>query len=459
MAMLNNFSMKFVGGRADAHTGAFPANRVVSPDSASRSSATGIKKHVSSELKHSHVHSENFKTALNQASNNVSLPKQNVSSKNKTHKDNKGDKKNDGLGLVLYANMHLRTNEKQTIIGSSSTNGGNISKNDASDKKGVKKNNLKGDMKNKKPDKHADDNLLNKNTIKNEITVINTIKSNLHSFSEIDSNKRSKGVLVDQLNKARIISKHKDVSDLKSGKAVNKGSIKGKSNLVVAMNFALHNYEKRSNLAHSHTKTANSFAITKGMNFLSNSSVLHSTLGNLNVKHVGQNIASGQMSNFIPENSESSGAITVNSVMFMIKKNIQSAVITLKPPSLGHVKVEIAMENVTSNLNDGVNKGKTITINMLAQNDAAKNILQSSSPNLQNTLKGQGFSSVNLNINLSSGGNDQGRGNNSGVNKNTFTNFGGGLHNTDKDGIVGSSSVANMQRYIYNPLAIVDYFV
>ena len=161
--------------------------------------------------------------------------------------------------------------------------------------------------------------------------------------------------------------------------------------------------------------------------------------------------------------TSASGSIAVNSVMFMLNKNVQSAVLTLTPPSLGSVKISIALNNPSSGLNSlnsaASNGGGSITINMLAQNDAAKNILQSSSGSLQNALKNQGYSSINLNISSGSSYNSQ-TGNNGNENfKNPFidNSYNGGSFANKASGTDAFSS-ASAAAY-RNPDSLVDYFV
>ncbi|MCL4322298.1 MAG: flagellar hook-length control protein FliK [Deltaproteobacteria bacterium] len=244
---------------------------------------------------------------------------------------------------------------------------------------------------------------------------------------------------------------------------VNSGSINNnniKRDISNIFNFTVQNYETKLDLARSNLKNDNNLTINKSIDFLNNPGLSNSNSGNLNGKQQGFNAGSGQVNvNGLnnAENGEPSGKIAINSVMFMVKKNIQSATITLKPPSLGNVKIDIVLKNLQSNLitADG---GKAITINMLAQNDAAKNMLQSSSSNLQNALKGQGFSQVNLNVNLDSGRNNQNGNNNEEINKNKlFKNYPGGSVNGGKAVPGGSFSGFNLAHY--NPDAIIDYFI
>ncbi len=159
---------------------------------------------------------------------------------------------------------------------------------------------------------------------------------------------------------------------------------------------------------------------------------------------------------------ETSGSTAINSVMFMLRKNVQSATITLNPASLGTVKINISLSGANSALNplnqSAVSNG-SITVNMLAQNEAAKNILQSSSDSLQNALKNQGFSSINLNISTGSGYNNGNENNGSGAFKNPFAgvNYNGGYSNGSQGQETVSAAINNLSTR--NPNALVDYFV
>jgi hypothetical protein len=159
---------------------------------------------------------------------------------------------------------------------------------------------------------------------------------------------------------------------------------------------------------------------------------------------------------------ETSGSTAINSVMFMLRKNVQSATITLNPASLGTVKINISLSGANSALNplnqSAVSNG-SITVNMLAQNEAAKNILQSSSDSLQNALKNQGFSSINLNISTGSGYNNGNGNNGSGAFKNPFAgvNYNGGYSNGSQGQETVSAAINNLSTR--NPNALVDYFV
>ena len=159
---------------------------------------------------------------------------------------------------------------------------------------------------------------------------------------------------------------------------------------------------------------------------------------------------------------ETSGSTAINSVMFMLRKNIQSATITLNPASLGTVKINISLSGANPALNplnqSAVSNG-SITVNMLAQNEAAKNILQSSSDSLQNALKNQGFSSINLNISTGSGYNNGNGNDGSGAFKNPFAgvNYNGRYSNGSQGQETVSAAINNLSTR--NPNALVDYFV
>ena len=160
---------------------------------------------------------------------------------------------------------------------------------------------------------------------------------------------------------------------------------------------------------------------------------------------------------------ETTGSLAINSVMFMLRRNVQSAVITLNPASLGTVKINISLNpaNSLNAFNQAVSSGSAITVNMLAQNEAAKNALQASSDSLQNALKNQGFSTINLNISTGSGYNN---GNGGGANEsfnNAFASGNAGYNSGFSNGAAETQTVsagANALRY-GNPNALVDYFV
>ncbi len=181
----------------------------------------------------------------------------------------------------------------------------------------------------------------------------------------------------------------------------------------------------------------------------------------------GLNLSGGNIAGLDDSSGGTNAASAVNSVMFMLRKNVQSAVITLNPASLGTVKINISLNNPNSalnSLNQSAASNGAITINMLAQNEAAKNMLQSSSDLLQNALKNQGFSSINLNISTGSGYNNQ-NGNGGETLKNPFTgaNYNGGFSNgtsgPDSDLVLGAVS-NGVNNFMYrNPNSLVDYFV
>ncbi len=160
---------------------------------------------------------------------------------------------------------------------------------------------------------------------------------------------------------------------------------------------------------------------------------------------------------------ETTGSLAINSVMFMLRRNVQSAVITLNPASLGTVKINISLNpsNSLNAFNQAISSGGSITVNMLAQNEAAKNALQASSDSLQSALKNQGFSTINLNISTGSGYNN---GNGGGANEsfnNAFTSGNAGYNSGFSNGGAETQTVSagtNDSRY-GNPNALVDYFV
>ncbi len=178
----------------------------------------------------------------------------------------------------------------------------------------------------------------------------------------------------------------------------------------------------------------------------------------------GLNLSGGNIAGLDDSSGGTNAAAAVNSVMFMLRKNVQSAVITLNPASLGTVKINISLNNPNSalnSLNQSAASNGAITINMLAQNEAAKNMLQSSSDLLQNALKNQGFSSINLNISTGSGYNNQNGNGGDETLKNPFTgaNYNGIFSNGTSDS--GSGAVSNgVNNFAYrNPNSLVDYFV
>ena len=182
----------------------------------------------------------------------------------------------------------------------------------------------------------------------------------------------------------------------------------------------------------------------------------------------GLNLSGGNIAGLDDSSGGTNAAAAVNSVMFMLRKNVQSATITLNPASLGTVKINISLNNPNSalnSLNQSAASNGAITINMLAQNEAAKNMLQSSSDLLQNALKNQGFSSINLNISTGSGYNNQ-NGNGGGETLNNpfvGANYNGGFSNgtSGPDSDLVSGAVSNgVNNFAYrNPNSLVDYFV
>ncbi|HEC24771.1 MAG TPA: flagellar hook-length control protein FliK [bacterium] len=169
----------------------------------------------------------------------------------------------------------------------------------------------------------------------------------------------------------------------------------------------------------------------------------------------GLSLSGGHINDVNETGGETYGSAAVNSVMFMLKNSVQSATITLTPPSLGTVKIDISIDNANAaanSLNSSVSNG-SIAISMLAQNEAAKNMLQSAFGSLQNTLKNQGFSSINLNVSSGSDYNNNRAGGKRGeaFRDNSFSDAG-----TSTLGIASSASNDFTYR---NPNALIDYFV
>ncbi len=516
MMMLNNFSPEFSGEKINMSNNFAPAKQGAKPAAPDNTfSVDGNTMPVSSRQNSRHVHTAagNFKNMLNRASDKRSLSGEGEPVKNKS-----GDKNNkhNNFGFVLYAEPPLNTDKKQNPVilssdGGGKDSGGGIKGNEASNGNGGIINTLSGNKKsaqnpdskdnfsggnntlsesgtagankndNKKIDGNADTaNIASTQTNRNSKSNLSLSKqasdnlinpdvnitdntNNIHGKRAADSLQNNKG-----LNSSNRIAE--DKKNINSDAAAGNGDIKNRVNaglmsnikhgLTNITNFTVQNYEAKLGLARSNLKNDNNLTINKSIDFLNNAGLSNSNSGNLNGNNAGTNSGSGQINiNALnnAENSESSGKIAINSVMFMVKRNIQSATITLKPPSLGNVRIDIVLKNLQSNLIDA-GGGKAITINMLAQNDAAKNMLQSSSSNLQNALKGQGFSSINLNINLDSGKNNQNGGNNEEINKNQLSkNYSSGSVNGGKAASGGSFSGFNMMHY--NPDAIIDYFI
>lgn len=136
------------------------------------------------------------------------------------------------------------------------------------------------------------------------------------------------------------------------------------------------------------------------------------SLGSLNGGSAAGNGTTGSGANFSNElaaslnndiNSAAGGnispaSLTASTLSVMLKKNMQSAVITLKPASLGSIKINLSITGADGSGVNGLNK--LIAVNILTQTNEAKNMLQSSSSNLTDALKNQGFTSINLNISL-----------------------------------------------------------
>ncbi len=493
--MLNNFLPGFSSGKTNLN------NNVPLTGHGVDSVSSGQNLHYTAH--------GNFKNMLNLASDKGSLSGEGEPVKNKS-----GDKNNkhNNFSFVLYINSPLHTDKKQSrVILSSNSN----SKDSGSDMKGNEAFN--GDINALQGNKKSTQNLNNLNNKNNSLGENNTLSKsktvsiNKNDNKKIDGNANIAGTQTNQSRKSNLsllklkqalddlinpqvnttdnidnmLSK-KRANNFQNNKELNNSNkitgdkkninsdaitgnddikngigsninIKLKRTLANALDLTvIQNYEKRSDSTHLITKSDNNLTINKSVDFLNNTGLSNSNSGNLSGNNTGLNIGigNGQVNALNAANKESSGSIAINSVLFMIKKNIQSAVITLKPPSLGSVKVEIALKNMESNFNNITDTGKEITINMFAQNDAAKNILQSSSSNLQNALKGQGFSSINLNINLGSGSNNQ-----NGSPFSFLKNSAASLVSGDKKSGVNSSSLSvNMANY-YNPNAIIDYFI
>ncbi len=432
MMMLNNFAPAKQGAKPAAQDNTFSVNGNTMPASSRQNS------------RRVHTTPGNFKNMLNRASDKGYL-----SGEGKPVKNKHGDKNNKhhNFGFALYAEPPLNTDKKQNPVilssdGNGKDSGGGIKGNEAS---------------NLSLSKQASDNSINP-----DINITDNT-NNIHGKRAADSLQNNKG-----LNNSNRIAE--DKKNINSDAAAGNGDIKNRANAGLMSNikhrftnitnFTVQNYEAKLDLARSNLKNDNNLTINKSIDFLNNAGLSNSNSGNLNGNNAGTNSGSGQINinalNNV-ENSESSGKIAINSVMFMVKRNIQSATVTLKPPSLGNVRIDIVLKNLQSNLIDA-GGGKAITINMLVQNDAAKNMLQSSSSDLQNALKGQGFSSINLNINLDSGKNNQNGRNNEEINKNQLSkNYSSGSANGGKAAAGGSFSGFNMTHY--NPDAIIDYFI
>ncbi len=153
--------------------------------------------------------------------------------------------------------------------------------------------------------------------------------------------------------------------------------------------------------------------------------------------------------------NSTAGSITASTLSVMLRKNMQSAVITLKPASLGSIKINLAITDAGKDGTNGLNK--LITVNILTQTNEAKTILQSSASNLTNGLKNQGFTSINLNI--SSGFNNSGRDNtnaeNSKYSGKNYTSASNGGNTSTLAGDVINNGILPMLR----ANSIIDYFV
>ena len=122
------------------------------------------------------------------------------------------------------------------------------------------------------------------------------------------------------------------------------------------------------------------------------------SLGSLNGGSAAGNGTTGSGSNFSNElaaslnndiNSAAGGntspaSLTASTLSVMLRKNMQSAVITLKPASLGSIKINLSITGADGSGINGLNK--LIAVNILTQTNEAKNMLQSSSSNLTDAL-------------------------------------------------------------------------
>ena len=176
----------------------------------------------------------------------------------------------------------------------------------------------------------------------------------------------------------------------------------------------------------------------------------------------GFGLSGGNAAGSVAASGEPSGTMPVQSLMLMLKNNVQSAVITLNPQSLGTVKINISLNNLNQALNSAnpQSSGGSITVSMVAQNEAARNALQSSSSSLQNALKNQGFSSINLNISYGSGSNGGNGGNWNETGENLVAkNYYGGSASGGLSVSAAPSSLMQGASPYRNPEALIDHFV
>jgi len=163
--------------------------------------------------------------------------------------------------------------------------------------------------------------------------------------------------------------------------------------------------------------------------------------------------------------NSSPASLTASTLSVMLKKNMQSAVITLKPASLGSIKINLSITGADGSGLNGLNK--LIAVNILTQTDEAKNMLQSSSLNLTDALKNQGFTSINLNIssgfNNGGGDGDQSFADNYPANsgKNYASSLNRGYANANGGSLSGAGGAINSGGAL--PLmrgnSVIDYFV
>ncbi|RZD16216.1 MAG: flagellar hook-length control protein FliK [Candidatus Acididesulfobacter guangdongensis] len=156
-------------------------------------------------------------------------------------------------------------------------------------------------------------------------------------------------------------------------------------------------------------------------------------------------------------------SLTASTLSVMLKKNMQSAVITLKPASLGSIKINLSITGADGSSVNGLNK--LIAVNILTQTNEAKNMLQSSSSNLTDALKNQGFTSINLNIssgfNNSGGDGSQSFADNYSANdgKNYASSLNSGYKNADGGSISGGAINSGGALPLMRGNSVIDYFV
>ena len=201
------------------------------------------------------------------------------------------------------------------------------------------------------------------------------------------------------------------------------------------------------------------------------------SLGSLNGGSAAGNGTTGSGSNFSNElaaslnndiNSAAGGnispaSLTASTLSVMLRKNMQSAVITLKPASLGSIKINLSITGADGSGINGLNK--LIAVNILTQTNEAKNMLQSSSSNLTDALKNQGFTSINLNISsgFSNGGGNGAQSFADNYSADDGKNFASSVNRRYKNADGGSISGGAINRGGALPLmrgnSVIDYFV